>query len=144
MKTGLLIALPLFIAANLTACINVNVDNPVPIEDRTWVLEKYGKQNSLQSAMAEKETTAKFDNASGKVSGSAGCNSFSASYQKNRDKLTVSMAISTKMFCPIPNGIMQQETQFLGALQGAESYKVVNGKLEIYCSDARLLVFHAK
>jgi heat shock protein HslJ len=108
------------------------------------VLEKFGKQGILEPAMTEKETTAKFDSSAGKVSGSAGCNSFSASYHKNGDKLSVSMVISTKMFCPMPNGIMRQENQYLGALQGSENYKVGNGKLEIYCSDARLLVFHSK
>ena len=140
----ILIIVLLIIAANFTACVNITMDNPQPFEDRTWVLEKYGKQNNLQNVIADKETTAKFDSTSGKVSGSAGCNSFSTGYQKNGDKLKISAVISTKMFCPMPNDIMQQENQYLGSLQGAESYTVANGKLEIYCSDTRLLILHAK
>jgi heat shock protein HslJ len=36
---------------------------------------------------------------------------------------------------------MQQENEFLSELQGAESYRVVGGKLEISCTESRLLIF---
>ena len=125
-------------------CIEINPTPNVPFEDKTWVLETYGKQNNLQPVMEGKETSATFNSSTGKVSGSAGCNSYSAGYQKTNDRLTVTAAISTKMACLTPKGIMQQEMDYLNALQATQTYQVRNNKLEIYCSDNRALIFHAK
>ena len=113
-------------------------------EDKTWVLEKYGTTNNLQNTIAGKEVNARFDSASGKVSGSAGCNSYTANYQRNYNKVVVSSLSSTMMLCTIPNGIMQQESTFKNALSGAEGCKIVNNKLEIDCTLDRILIFHPK
>ena len=116
----------------------------VQFEDRTWVLEQYGKAGSLQDAISGKEVNARFDSSSGKVSGSAGCNSFSAAYQRTMNKVTVNDMVSTKVFCITPAGIMQQESDFTNALSGAESCKITNNKLEINCTLDRLLIFKPK
>lgn len=113
-------------------------------EDKTWVLEKYGPTSGPQSVLAGKEVSARFDKASGKVSGTAGCNSYSAAYQRNFNDISVSGMTSTMMLCMAPSGIMQQESAFKNALSGAESCKVANSKLEISCSLDRILVFHLK
>jgi heat shock protein HslJ len=112
----------------------------IPFEDKVWVLEQYGKQSSLQAVIADKETTAKFDTSTGRVSGNAGCNTYFGSYAKDKEKLIVTGVASTKMYC-VPGTLMQQETEFLSELQGAESYRVVGGKLEISCTESRLLIF---
>jgi heat shock protein HslJ len=150
------LALAIFIAAvmGLCACITINtgpgqVTNPattvpvIPVEDRTWILEKMGKPGSLQAVIAGKEVTARFDSNSSKVGGMSGCNTYSASYQRNGDKLTVSSVISTKMLC-FPNAVMQQEMQYQDELQGAGSYKIDNNVLTINCGEDRILVFKAK
>ena len=112
-------------------------------EDKTWVLEKYGATANPQSTIAGKELTARFDSGSDKVSGSAGCNSYTASYTRSFNNLTVSGMQSTMMLCAAA-GIMQQESAFKNALRGAESCKIVNNKLEISCSLDRILIFHPK
>ena len=116
----------------------------VQFEDRTWVLEKYGKTNNLQNVISGKEANAKFDSSSGKVSGAAGCNSYAATYQRTINKVAVTGMSTTMMSCPIPAGIMQQENAFKDALIGAESCRIVNNKLEINCTLDRILVFHPK
>jgi len=78
------------------------------------------------------------------VSGSAGCNSYSASYSRSGNTLTVSGLTSTMMLCSMPAGIMQQEGEFKDALGGAESCRIISSKLEINCTLDRLLVFHPK
>ena len=112
-------------------------------EDKTWVLEKYGATANPQSAIPGKEVTARFDSASDKVGGSAGCNSYTAAYQRSLNNITVSGMQSTMMFCTAA-GIMQQESAFKSALSGAESCKIVNNKLEINCTLDRILIFHPK
>jgi heat shock protein HslJ len=113
-------------------------------EDRTWVLEKYGKAGNLQDVIAGKEVNARFDSSSGKVNGTAGCNSYSAGYQRIVNKITVSSMTNTMMNCPMPAGIMQQEGAFKDALVGAESCRIIGGKLEINCTLNRLLLFEPK
>ena len=108
------------------------------------MLEKYGQTGSLQNAIAGKEVNARFDGSTGKVSGSAGCNSYSASYSRSGNTLTVSGLTSTMMLCSMPAGIMQQEGEFKDALGGAESCRIISSKLEINCTLDRLLVFHPK
>ncbi len=44
------------------------------------------------------------------------------------------------MGCPEPQGILEQETQYLQALQSAESYKIEDGKLQI-TSGNQVLIF---
>jgi heat shock protein HslJ len=115
----------------------------IPFEDRTWVLEKMGKQDLMAPALDGKEVNIKFDTSSGKVSGSAGCNSYYAAYEKNNNKLTVSTIMATKMLC-YPNAVMQQEIQFQNALKDAQNYKVDKNWFTIFCSDDRQLVFKPK
>jgi len=147
-------------AISLSSCVTINTGGPgtttnppvtttpppapsIPFEDRTWVLEKLGKQDAPQPALEGKEVTARFDPASGKVSGNAGCNSYSAAYQTNGARLTIAFVVSTKMAC-FPANVMQQESQYTTMLQGAQSYRVENNTLTILCSEERALVFRAK
>jgi len=112
-------------------------------EDKTWVLERYGTTNNLENAIPGKEVSARFDSATDKVSGSAGCNGYSAAYQRSFNNVTVSGMSSTMMLC-MPNTVMQQESAFKSSLSGAESCKIVSGKLEINCSLDRILILHPK
>ena len=89
------------------------------------------------------EITAVFDRAEGRVHGSAGCNTYSGDYQISDSKLSIPLIVSTEIGCLEPEGIMEQELQYLKALQAAESYEIKDGKLEINCS-AQLLIFNAK
>ena len=45
------------------------------------------------------------------------------------------------MYCLEPEGVMDQEEQYLGSLRLAESYEIVDGRLRIICSDGSMLVF---
>jgi len=173
MKARILIILLILSAVNLVACINIYnpapdsgssstpgtttpatpstpatpatpAVQPVQFEDRTWVLEKYGKASNLQNAITGKEVNARFDSSAGKVSGSAGCNSYNAAYHRTINKVAVSGMSTTMMSCPIPSGIMQQESAFKDTLLGSESCRIVGNKLEINCSQNRLLIFEPK
>ena len=75
------------------------------------------------------ELTATF--ADGKISGSGGCNRFMGSFETQGDRLSVGQLASTFKACEEP--IMQQESRYLKALQGAQRYEIDNqGQLTIY------------
>lgn len=59
--------------------------------------------------------------ADGRVSGRGGCNLYSGPAEIGRGTLKIGALISTKMACA-DNGMMQQESAYLNALQSAERY----------------------
>jgi heat shock protein HslJ len=69
--------------------------------------------------------------ADGTVSGNAGCNTFTGTYETSGTTLTVGPLASTRMACAEPAGVMEQETQFLTALQNAATYELSNNTLTI-------------
>ena len=112
------------------------------LENTTWVLESYGEQRNLQAVVEGSEITAVFDSAEGKVSGSAGCNNYFAGYEIKNNELSISDAGSTMMFCGEPEGVMEQEQQYLALLGDAESFQIQDSQLRILSSDDRVLLFH--
>jgi heat shock protein HslJ len=62
-----------------------------------------------------------------KVSGSAGCNVYSAIYNETRDKRTISAPISTLMYCDL--GVMESEAQYLKNLEKVTLYKIIGNNL---------------
>jgi len=113
------------------------------LEDTKWMLEGYGEQGELQAVLEGTEITATFESAESRVHGSAGCNGYFADYEISDNRLSIPMVASTEMYCLEPEGVMQQENQYLQALKAAESYQIQDGKLRIICG-AQILVFTAK
>jgi heat shock protein HslJ len=69
--------------------------------------------------------------ADGAVSGSAGCNSFSGSYQTHGASVTFGPVATTRRMCNTPAGVMEQEGQFLKALQSATAWRREGDRLEL-------------
>jgi heat shock protein HslJ len=95
-----------------------------------------GKQ-AVVSVMAGTKLTAIFGK-DGHVSGSAGCNDYNGSYTVTGDKITIGPLASTRKFCDDPAGVMDQEAQYLAALQSAATYKIEANKLELRTADGAL------
>lgn len=66
----------------------------------------------------------------GKVSGSAGCNRFTAGYVAKGQKLTFGPAAATRMMCAAA-GVMEQEQQFLKALETVATARFESDRLEL-------------
>lgn len=98
-----------------------------------WVVEDING-----SAVLEESTVTLHFGVDAKVAGKASCNSYSASYAIDGDKLTVSNAVSTRMACA-PE-LMEQEHNFLDILTNAASlYLDEDGALVIEASGGRTL-----
>lgn len=95
----------------------------------SWALVSYGNQGSEIPLVADSQVTLQFG-AQGGVSGNAGCNSFGGTYQATAGSIQFSEIISTLMAC-LSENVMQQEHDFLGALNQAASYEISNGNLQI-------------
>jgi heat shock protein HslJ len=106
-----------------------------PLANTSWVLASMGQEGSETQAVEESQVTLMFE-AEGQAGGSAGCNSYSSSYQVNEDSITFEAPTSTKMACE-GEGIMDQETSFLQALETASRFELTETNLRIWYGDGK-------
>lgn len=100
------------------------------LEGPIWLLERYlNSSGQLVTVIPGSRATAEFKD--GQVTGNASCNSYFASYQANGSEIQIGPAGMTEMACLDPEGLMDQESAYLAALQKAATYQVSAGKLEI-------------
>jgi heat shock protein HslJ len=74
--------------------------------------------------------TLEFDGA-GRVTGQAGCNSYFAGYRISGNSLSVDQPGATSLLCETPEGVMQQEQQYLAALQSAATFQISGSQLQL-------------
>jgi heat shock protein HslJ len=108
------------------------------LEGSSWQTISYnnGKQ-AVTSVLIGSELTADFGT-DGKLSGSAGCNNYNGGYVVDGEKITIGPLASTMKMCNEPEGVMDQESQFLAAMQSAATYKIEGDRLELRTADGAL------
>jgi heat shock protein HslJ len=111
----------------------------------SWEVTGYnnGKQ-AVTGMLAGTTLTADFGK-DGSLSGNAGCNTYSGSYKVNGDQITIGPLASTMMACDQPEGVMEQEAQYLAALQSAATYQIEGNVLQLRTKDDALAaIFNRK
>jgi heat shock protein HslJ len=68
------------------------------------------------------------DGAAGRIAGSAGCNSYNAAFTQ---EIGVQTSLSSSSICFTPEGVMDQENNYLNALNRAYGYWLTNNQLVI-------------
>ncbi|MFC1945072.1 META domain-containing protein [Chloroflexota bacterium] len=126
-----------FIICGLAAC---GAPNSM-LDDTKWFLRSYGEQNNLQAIIEDTEITATFNSAKSEVRGSAGCNTYFAGYEVRGNKLSIFEMAFTEMACVSPEGVMEQEQEFLTILANAHSFQADDTTLTIFCSGGQQLYF---
>jgi heat shock protein HslJ len=91
-----------------------------------WLLEDLDGSGVVDHARA----TLSFPEA-GKVAGNGSCNRFFATAEIHGDAVKLGALGSTRMACP--EAVMNQESKYLEALQGAERFEWKDPYLLIYC-----------
>ena len=98
------------------------------LEGATWRLTQVvHADGQLRAVPNSVEATASFAN--GSVSGSGGCNRYTASYTVAAGKLTIGKAASTMMACPEPQTAVEQP--FMAALAATRAYQIEDGQLSL-------------
>jgi heat shock protein HslJ len=117
--------------ASGTTQVVAKVNTPTGLSGTAWeaIMYNNGKQ-AVVGLIANSEVTLNFG-AQGQVSGNSGCNTYSGGYETNGDQLKVGPLASTRMFCDKPAGVMDQEQQYLAALQNAATYEISGSTLTI-------------
>jgi len=97
----------------------------------SWQLVGYNNgQGGFASVTGSEAVTAAFSDDG--VSGSSGCNSYTASYEAGDDgSITIGPAAGTRMMCE-DDAVMDQEARYLAVLELADTYLIGPGSLEIF------------
>jgi heat shock protein HslJ len=112
---------------------------PTSLEGTSWLMLSYNNgKGGLASTLLDTEITAEFMD--GTVSGSAGCNNYHASYELDGNHISFGPAATTRMFCAEPEGVMEQENQYLAALQSVATYEIKADALEMFDADGTRMV----
>ena len=72
-----------------------------------------------------------------KLMGNAGCNNINGTVEADEKTIKITAIMMTKMACPAA----AEETEFVNALQGANSYQVENNRLSLMKNGQETLVF---
>ena len=106
-----------------------NVAEPKSLTGNLWQVLSYNNgKEAVVSVIISTELTAVFDE-EGQLSGSAGCNNYSAAFEVDGEMINIGPAITTRMACSDPEGIMEQEMEYLAALGMASSYQFEDDRL---------------
>ena len=119
--------------------LKYRAETPLALENTSW--QATGINNGRGGVVSSATTTrviAMFTD--GKVSGSAGCNNYSASYEISDSLITIGPVMTSRRQCAEPEGIMAQEQEFLQALAAAAQYTLTADRLELRDGNGSLQV----
>jgi heat shock protein HslJ len=114
----------------------------------SWTLVTFVSGDTASSLLTDTTITLDFASdslatpeASFAVAGSSGCNRYTANVERQGDRVTVSPPTSTRMFCGSPEGVMDQESRYLSALEATTMIAVESHELQFATDDERMLIF---
>ncbi len=130
--------LTLFDAAG-AAVLLFDVQTPTPLIGTLWQATSYNNgRGGVTSLVIGTEINATFAE-DGTLSGSAGCNNYIATYTAEGEQISITPVATTMMMCPEPEGVMEQEAEYIAALATAATYSIQSSQLELRTADGALV-----
>jgi len=112
---------------------------PAALTRTQW--EVKALNNGQQAVVPVLEGTtlmALFETEDDRLSGQSGCNTFTTTFSRDGDEITIETPALTLMACDQP--VMDQEAQFIQALEQAHTYELSHETLYLRAEDGSLLV----
>jgi hypothetical protein len=113
-----------------------------PLGGTRWRVRSYrdpASPGSLSPVLTGTTLTLDFGR-DGKVSGSAGCNTYSSTYVVQGNLLAITLPTATNKLCTEPQGIMEQETAFLALLPTIGSYSIAGSQLTLHSASGQIVL----
>jgi heat shock protein HslJ len=110
-----------------------------PLTGTLWSAISYNNGREAVVSVIAGSTISAIFGEDGTLTGSAGCNNYSAGYTTDGANVTISPAIATMMFCEQPEGLMEQEAAYLAALETAATWSISGDTLELRTADGALV-----
>jgi heat shock protein HslJ len=125
--------------ADSASLLKFMATEPATLEDTEWQASGINNgKGGVVSTATTSLSTAVFSE--GQLSGTGGCNPFTATYETDGDQITIGPAAATRKFCNEPEGIMDQEQQYFEALGRARTFSLTPEELELRDEDGALQV----
>jgi heat shock protein HslJ len=80
----------------------------------------------------------------GNLTGNGGCNDYNGPYKVTSNQIGIGPLSSTKKACGEPAGVMEQEAQYMAALENAETFIVDGNTLELREVDGTVMAKFTK
>lgn len=138
MRSGFFIIAILLAVVLLTAGCSMVTGG---LSDTSWKLIAY-EGDGGEMVRADAYATLHFSG-EGKVSGTAGCNSYSSDYRAGEREIVFSSPATTLIYCP-GEGVMEQEGRFLYLLEQVRSYRIDGDILMMYGAGGREILVAGK
>ena len=71
----------------------------------------------------------------GQLTGNAGCNDYFGPYETDGRKISMGPFGTGRTACSEPEGIMEQESQYLAVLETADTYKIEGNSMNMRTAD---------
>jgi len=133
---GLMILLPILFVAGCTG--NAPGPSGLHLNGTGWTLTEYVSGGRSVQTLNGTTITMVFGG-EGRITGSAGCNHYFASYDTKGTTITIGQAGSTLMYCT-GEGVMEQESAYLALLNKAASVSSVNDRLTLADAQGRTIL----
>jgi heat shock protein HslJ len=104
---------------------------PNPLAGTRWEVINYNNGRGGLVSLLDGTRIAMDFGADGQLTGNAGCNNYFTYYQLSGSNITIGQPGSTSLTCAEPEGVMQQEAEFLAALQTAATFRIDGDTLEL-------------
>ena len=115
---------------------------PPRLEGITWKVT--GFNNGRQAVVSPLTgTTLTLSFSDGSIVGHAGCNRFRAAYSRDGNRLVVGPVAATRKFCA-KKGVMQQEREFLAAIESATTWAIERNMLDLHRADGERVLQASK
>jgi heat shock protein HslJ len=121
----------------ITACTPAapKAGSDADLAGTSWVVTGY--DNGSQTVIDVLPGTTPIANfgEDGTLTGNSGCNEYSGPYKITGNQIGIGPLSSTKKACSDPAGVMEQESQYLAALENAQVFIVGGDALELRLVD---------
>jgi len=99
-----------------------------------WEVTAFLNGDAVSSPVRGTTITARFAD-DGTLTGSSGCNTYQTAFSLGRGSIEIEPPAATQKACAEPEGVMDQEAAYLGALPTAVGYRVDGGSLTLLSAD---------
>ena len=120
--------------------VSYTAAQPAELAVLPWLVTSYNNgKGAAVSPMLDTELTLEFQE-DGNISGNAGCNRYFGPYVVTGDAVQIGPLATTRALCPEPAGVMEQEQEFLAALQAVATFTMQNDKLDLRKADGAIAI----
>jgi heat shock protein HslJ len=109
----------------------------------SWTVTAFRQPNAVSSPIAGTELTATFAS-DGKLTGSAGCNPYEATFTAEEGKISITGISSGARACATPEGAMEQEAEYLAALPLARTYQLDGQTLTLLSGEGTIVATYVR